>query len=344
VVIGFANLPGNRLSNLSRILVVLFLAVLVLQFIPVSPDRGLPALSQFAPNGAFWTISLSRSLESALFAFCVLGFFLYVSGLDDRQQQGLIRFVLLGFLINIIVGIIQLSYGSRVIIDDILPFPITSALFANKNHFSSLVYMTIPLLAWRFLAASRQPLVFAAVTLLMVAFLFAVGSRAGMAISIALAIFCLIWFQASNLQRLIKLASVAVAIPIVLAGLFYGGAGSLLEQDLRSVFFTNTWAAVKDHWLAGTGLGTFSLIYPMYEAREEIIQVYANHAHNDYLELLLEGGLIVVPVFLLFLLQVFRNLFNSALSEAAALSKLLLCRFFPFSSTPRSIILCGPWP
>ncbi len=323
VVIGYSNLPDNRLNRLgilSRIVVLLISAVLILQFLPININRNLPVFSQLAPGWPFWTSSPSRSLESALFAFCVLGFFLYVSGLNEIRQQGLIRFVLLGFLINVIVGVIQLSYGSNVSIEDLFPFTIKSALFANGNHFSSLVYMMIPLLAWRFLAASRQPLVFALLTALVVAFLFAVGSRAGMAISSALSIFCLIWFMANKLPHSIKLASVAMITLLVLVGFFYFDTGALLEQDLRSVFFSNTWAAAKDHWLTGTGLGSFILVYPMYESPNEIVGVYANHAHNDFLELLLECGFIAVLIFLAYLVQILRNLFNSPLAEAATLS------------------------
>lgn len=323
-VIGFSNLHNsglNRLGNISRLLVWLISAVLVLQFMPVNFNGKLPEFSQLEPAWSFWTTSPSRSLEAVLFTFCVLGFFLYVCRLNERQQQGLVRFILLGFLINVVVGVIQLSYGSRVGIDNLFPFRINSALFANENHFSSLTYMMIPLLAWRFLAASNQPLVFIAITILVVAFLFAVGSRAGMAISSGLAIFSLIWFAVNkSTQKILLFGLVIAIIPSLMIAIFYFDMDTLLEQDLRSVIFANSWSAAKNHWLTGTGLGSFILIYPIYEPSNEIIGVYINHAHNDYLELLLECGILIVPVFLLFLIQIFRNLFNSALAGAATLS------------------------
>jgi hypothetical protein len=266
-VAGFGNLFNavvNRLGNLSRVLVLLIVGILVLQFMPIEIERNLPAYLALDSGWPFWTISPSKSLEASLFAFCILGFFLYVCGFDEQQQRSLVRFILLGFLINLIAGVIQLSYASRVVIDDLLPFEITSALFANENHFSTLTYMVIPLMAWRFLAASWQPLIYATVTLLIVAFLFAVGSRAGMTISASLAIFCLIWFMTNRIPYMIKLVSVAMVISIALVVVFFVGAGKLADLDLgRSIFFSNTWTAIKYHWITGTGLGSFILIYPI---------------------------------------------------------------------------------
>jgi O-antigen ligase len=52
----------------------------------------------------------------------------------------------------------------------------------------------------------------------------------------------------------------------------------------------NTVEIIKDFPLTGTGLGTYLYAYPMYETRfsGEMLE----HAHNDYLELLAEGGVI----------------------------------------------------
>jgi O-antigen ligase len=41
----------------------------------------------------------------------------------------------------------------------------------------------------------------------------------------------------------------------------------------------------------GSGFGTFDPVYRMFEQPTTLLRPYVNHAHNDWLELLLEGGI-----------------------------------------------------
>lgn len=294
--------------------------ILVIQFLPIGRTSGLPVFSGMEFNWEFWTASPSRALESALFTISILGFFLFITSLNDHQHERLIKFITLGFVINILVGVIQLSFGSRIIISDILPFDITSATFANENHFSSLIYIIIPLLAWRFLATGWRPLFFILITGLIVLFQFAVGSRAGMAIASGLAVFSFLWFGVAFIPLRIKQSVLIIISALVLIGIGYSISTEIQSGGARNIFFANTWKAIQDYWIFGTGLGSFVIIYPMYEAREELVHVYANHAHNDYLELFLEVGIISMAAVALFGLQIIRFASRNKLSQAAALS------------------------
>ena len=318
------NLFENRLGNISRGLVILIFALLIFQFIPIGTTGGLPIFPDIKSNWAFWTASPSRALESVLFTICILGFFLFVTSLSDRQQERLIKFIILGFAINIFVGIIQLSYGARVTINNVLPFEITSAMFANENHFSSLVYMAIPLFAWRFLATEKRPFIFALITGLIILFQFAVGSRAGMAIASGLVILSFIWFGITTIPLWAKQFLLGAISIGTLTGIFFYLSIEIKQDASRSIFFINTWHAIKDHWAVGTGLGSFVIIYPMYEAREEIAYVFANHAHSDFLELLLEVGIASIVMFLLYAFQIMKHSTRSKLSQAAGLSILAI--------------------
>ncbi len=193
-------------------------------------------------------------------------------------------------------------------------------MFANENHFSSMIYMIIPLLAWRFLATGWQPVTFILITGLIVLFQFAVGSRAGMAIASGLAVFSLLWFGITFIPQRGKQLILIIISALVLIGMNYSISIEIPTGGARNVFFANTWKAIQDYWVFGTGLGSFVIIYPMYEAREEIVHVYANHAHNDYLELLLEVGITAIAVIALYGFQIIRFASRSKLSQAAALS------------------------
>ena len=71
--------------------------------------------------------------------------------------------------------------------------------------------------------------------------------------------------------------------------------------DHRSSFATTTWNAALQYFPTGSGFGSFVPIYQTREMPETLVPEYVNHAHNDWLELLLEGGLPAVVLLGLFL-------------------------------------------
>jgi O-antigen ligase len=69
----------------------------------------------------------------------------------------------------------------------------------------------------------------------------------------------------------------------------------------RQTSFANTLSAAADYFPIGSGVGTFNVIYPMYEDPVSLTTTYVNHAHSDLLEILLETGLPGVILLGLFL-------------------------------------------
>lgn len=63
-----------------------------------------------------------------------------------------------------------------------------------------------------------------------------------------------------------------------------------LSHDRRASIYRDTWRIVRDHPWIGTGLGTLETVFPRYESYYDGLVV--DHAHNDYLELLADTGLI----------------------------------------------------
>jgi O-antigen ligase len=319
--IGLTNLRDSEIDPIAKWFAGFALFLLFLQFLPFSSGSSMPAYDGKIGSIEFWTISPSRSLQSALFAFVIVGFSSFVADFPQDAQYRLLPFLVLGFVINLATGIIQLSYSGRLGTESILPFTILLGLFANKNHFATLVYMVIPIFAWRFLYYSRNPVAYAAIATGIVAFLFAVDSRAGMAISILLALFSGFWFAAPSVPARTKLVG-AIAIGVLVLLALMAMAKDLSEADFeRLTFFSNTWRAIMANGLTGTGLGTFVIVYPTFEPPGDVIPTFVNHAHNDWLELMLETG---IPAFIalvvLFLTVLWRGVARSPLHEAAVLS------------------------
>lgn len=125
-------------------------------------------------------------------------------------------------------------------------------------------------------------------------------SRAGLA-SAALASAVVLWVDARRHRGrrrrgpiLVLLGSVLVLV--TLAG--WGRVGGDLWRQMQAItweegrirVWRDSLAIVQDHPILGTGLGTFQSVYPAY--RSPRVQLVYEHAHNDYLQLLVEAGIV----------------------------------------------------
>ncbi len=75
-----------------------------------------------------------------------------------------------------------------------------------------------------------------------------------------------------------------------------------LSPRARYDVYLDTINMTKDFPVYGTGMGTFQYVYPGYKTLQS--QLYYDHAHNDYLELVSDNGLvgfvIVLSAFIMF--------------------------------------------
>lgn len=202
------------------------------------------------------------------------------------------------------------------------------ASFTNRNHFADFVALTAGLLLWWSLADRRPhggsrrgptalcehqslegddthkylrcfslPLVFLALLL--------TQSRGGtLAAVIALVIagvtlFRTGWLKAQWLGAfLLGLVFLMTAVLIVgtdtIAGRWEGLVNLSWEQldrgEARRTVWQNTWRASQDFWPLGSGCGSFSVVYPLYQPSRST-SLYYTHAENGYLQVLLEAGL-----------------------------------------------------
>jgi O-antigen ligase len=76
-------------------------------------------------------------------------------------------------------------------------------------------------------------------------------------------------------------------------------------EDARIPFAHNTIEAAKAFMPFGSGLGTFIRVYGMFEKPSDTFaSIYANHAHNDILEVWLETGVIGMGLLGLFVIWI----------------------------------------
>lgn len=76
----------------------------------------------------------------------------------------------------------------------------------------------------------------------------------------------------------------------------------------RAAIWKDTVKIIKDYPLMGTGIGTFSYIYPRYRSPE--VMALISYAHQDFLQLAQEMGLLGLAVFIWFILSFFKLAFR----------------------------------
>lgn len=195
-------------------------------------------------------------------------------------------------------------------------------LFANRNHQGVLLAMMLPLLAvWgssQFERVGRiQPVPIVAIlaALCLLPLLLITGSRVGL-ICGAVGLLALpalvsrstgapygsgnrgqanLW-QSRRLWVLGGIGLLAVGLVALTIWLGRGAAWDRLvatgsSADLRVQILPTLLSMISTYFLFGTGMGSFERIYQVYEPDALLSPIYMNHAHNDWLELLLTGGL-----------------------------------------------------
>jgi len=133
----------------------------------------------------------------------------------------------------------------------------------------------------------------------------ATQSRAGMALLLVAGVsgILLVWRhdRGQSGRRLLRYAIGTSVVAVILA--FQFGFVTLMNRVEAQGFEDLRWPAARITSQAaianmpfGSGLGSFVPIFQRFEPRTLVQHVYVNHAHNDWLELWLNGG---VPAILL---------------------------------------------
>lgn len=181
--------------------------------------------------------------------------------------------------------------------------------FVNRNHYAGLIGMLIPLgLGVAFTRSSRErKILFGFLSLIMAVSLFLSLSRGGI-ISFFAGITIFALFVLLNRFKSKRIwVSLGTFLFVLFLYLLYLGIDPIIERfystdittEDRLVIWSGTLKAFKDFYLTGSGLGTFMNVFSLYFP-EGIHGLY-DHAHNDYLEFILEAGVIGSALLILFL-------------------------------------------
>ena len=316
---------GRRLLLIVGGLGLLF----IVQLVPLPPGlwQGLPGrdflaqgyqLLGMTPPWLPLSLAPYETMATALTLLPPLALLVGLLRLRGWSIEAMCAALLAGAFVSIMLGILQVVSGDQGwYFYRRTNLGLAVGAFANANHLATLMLVALPVLAavvagrWR-AAHGPQQRAFATAIALGAGAVLAAGFLMSRSLAvlllgppIALATAALVLRLPKRRQtQALAAAGLMVALAVAAIALFGRDLptwGANASVGTRMEYWSKSMRVVGDHGLTGAGLGTFEVIYPHYENPERVQEFYANHAHNDFVEIAVETGLpglLLLAVFL----------------------------------------------
>jgi O-antigen ligase len=289
------------------------------------PGRALIVKLDVAGDQAgLWrpiSLSPSRTANSLASLIVPLAAILLFHIYPNRRKKDFLSLIILIAFGNSLLGILQLlgPSGGMLYFYEFTNSSEAVGFFANRNHSS--VFSAVSLLIISYIYSQnwtifRFPINYSNILLLTVYVIVLMssilnGSRAGLlcgglALFLGLMIYNLRPVDAAGhkIKPVNKIGSIVGSIAIVMFSamlilLFFvsdriPAVTRLIESDnmsnLRASAMPTLFEMIGTYWPIGAGFGTFDKVYFIHEPSELLMPSYFNQAHNDWLQILIEGG------------------------------------------------------
>ena len=325
-----ATTPARRLI----LLLSLALLLIALQLMPLPPAiwSKLPGRGVVAEGydllGQAWpwlpvALVPDEALTTVLRLLPPIAILAAMLRLEAYRSSWLAWSLVAGTSAGVLLGALQVTSGggegSPWYLYPISNFGTATGFFANGNHMAILLVATIPFL-FAILARARRDLgskalqrrsalvaLTAGMLLVILLGLALNGSLAGFGLGLpVLAASALLLLNPERQRRWLVVPALLLLVAVsaiftlpVSARLQSLDAGTSVET--RSAVTATAWQAAREFMPLGSGVGSFEKVYRLYEDPAAVDPTFVNHAHNDYLEIVLETGLPGIILLLLFL-------------------------------------------
>ena len=241
---------------------------------------------------AGWTLARHATWESTMTWGALAAVFL-VARVELESARSRYRFL------SLAAGFAALVAGFALVQPYVrgVPMEEMAGPFPNRNTFASFVELLLPVVVWLASAQGPASWFWWTVAAMMPAGVFASGSRAGSLLVVAETLLLVVVLRSHRKAR------IGIAVLVVTAAVWTSAAGwdrlwTRFHEDLlshRGEIYSSTLAMVAERPWRGFGLGAYPAAYPRFATFD--VGRIVNHAHNDWLEWLAEGGpLLVVPL------------------------------------------------
>jgi len=259
-----------------------------------------------------------------------LFFFLLRSKILDDKYRVMRQLIIVIMLVGVaesLYGMFEFFSGHKYILhrnmEDRMSF--VTGTFINRNHFAGYLLMVIPLSVgflfsreamqigrfrgWRerLVSLDGKTLLIGFSVIVMILGLLFSASRMGISsLLLSFTLISLLIRSPSKEHRFSRTSMLILGLALLWAA--WVGLDAVISRFLtssedfkfRSIFWVNTFQIFKDFPLFGSGLGTFTQVFPMYRSFHLI--GIATHAENDFLQLASEVGLVGIGLLLILFL------------------------------------------
>jgi len=299
------------------------LFIVLLQLVPLPPMlwRALPgsvvrAAAPVYEAATLWrplSLSPGATLNAAMALVVPVAVLALVSALRGRERDRVVGVVLALVVLAMLLGALQVSGAG-------FANPLVGASqgevvgpFANRNHFALFLAMGCIIAPVWAVADDRSPSWRGALCLglipLFILMILATGSRAGLLLGGLALAFGLavarngIRLRLRRVSRRVMIGivagSVTMLLLVVILSITADRAVSIdrafamdTAQDMRRRGLPVVLNMIAAYFPTGTGFGSFDPLFRLNEPDALLKPTYFNHAHNDFLEIVLDGGLL----------------------------------------------------
>jgi O-Antigen ligase len=269
----------------------------------------------------------------------------FLAALSSRSNERIYFFlaILLCAIVSLLIAMLQKVQGTASILYfyGVEEYSTASGTFGNRNFFAAQLFVSIPLMAALAMAAIERwqvpqwvILVFTFVYgSLFLAGLAATGSRGGIALAMLSVVLTAVFVyrRPKSSNGGVAKKGVFIALIAALAVISQTGLIAILRlaktdalTDIRGTIFEASLTVLKANLPFGSGFGTFVPVYQMFETPQIMVDSYINHAHNDWLELVLEGGLPAAALIVVFMVLFFTCIFSLFRAEFASVDNAVM--------------------
>jgi O-antigen ligase len=324
---GFPTGAAATLAVIGSLAVALVLGQLLP--IPYAIWSGLPGREIFvnsfvasgiSPKQIPLSLDPTATRTTALALLPPLAAFLGTISLKRNYFWFLSLSILIAASVGLVLGLLQRSGGVEsglYFYTDPGQRHYATGTFANRNFFATQLFCALPFLAaFAMTMAAKlnlRPILTFGFTLVfmgvIIAVLAAVGSRAGILLAmVSLLVTVLLVLRLKPQGR--SSASLGTGLVVALVALVIMAQASMVGilrlaetdplADSRGMVSAVSFAAAKAQFPIGSGFGTFVPVYQLHETPATILNQYANQAHNDWLQMVIEGGAAALILQILF--------------------------------------------
>lgn len=311
-----------------------FCAILVsAQLIPLPPSIWavlpgrdaylvLPEIAGFDPPWRPFSVTPDLTLSSLMSLLPLAAMIMAYTTMSDAFRRFLITGLACLCVASAVLGLAQLSSGNGGMLRfyEVTNRDFAVGLFANRNHQAVLLALGIPLIVVATRLSSNPqvvkfgPWISGAFIMFMLPMILVTGARIGIILAIYVVVVALIISRTKSpakytrrrhdMPNRIRRYIVPVAVLAVVVFTFALSRAVAIDrifstdaqQELRLVMIAPLMKIFWAFFPVGSGFGSFEPIFRQYEPFELLRPGYMNHAHNDLLQLGIEGG---IPALLL---------------------------------------------